>query len=263
MQQDCPFGAFPPFEVPPTGCCWGIQQSCRPRARTSQTLLHQHLLRPQPRWCSTGKISPARVLGLRRFPKNFLYHRDSAKRSQRTSHHPGLLLHLPHHYHHFHFRRKLCLLVPAHSLESYLHCWLQLCLFQMSPASHWRPPHLSWRLLPLQPGNVQNSEQLPPHLQTPPGLWCCLGHTWEGITRKASLDPREHGQRQVYVAFVRLQVNLHVQCTLGLGCFLPTAIANQSTALGQAEVEGQQGTMLHADSPQCGAIDLNGRNSSG
>lgn len=58
-------------------------------------------------------------------------------------------------------------------------------------------------------------------------------------------------------------MNLHVQCTLGLGCFLTTAIANQSTALGQAEVEGQQGTMLHADSPQRGAIDLNGRYSSG
>lgn len=58
---------------------------------------------------------------------------------------------------------------------------------------------------------------------------------------------------------VRLQVNLHVQCTLGLGCFLPAAVANQSAALGQAKVEGQQGAMLHADSPQCGAINLQGK----
>lgn len=56
-----------------------------------------------------------------------------------------------------------------------------------------------------------------------------------------------------------LQLNLHVQCTLGLGCFLPAAVANQSAALSQAEVEGQQGAVLHADSPQCGAIDLEER----
>lgn len=55
---------------------------------------------------------------------------------------------------------------------------------------------------------------------------------------------------------LRLQVNLHMQCTLGLGCFLPAVVANQSTALGQAKMEGQQGTMLHADSPQSGAINL-------
>ena len=48
---------------------------------------------------------------------------------------------------------------------------------------------------------------------------------------------------------VRLKVNLHVQCTLSLGCFLPAAVANQSAALRQAEVESQQGAMLHADSP--------------
>ena len=53
-----------------------------------------------------------------------------------------------------------------------------------------------------------------------------------------------------------LKVNLHMQCTLGLGCFLPAVVANQSTALGQAKMEGQQGTMLHADSPQSGAINL-------
>lgn len=50
-----------------------------------------------------------------------------------------------------------------------------------------------------------------------------------------------------------------MQCPLGLGCFLSAAVANQSTALGQAKVEGQQGAMLHADSPQCGAIDLLGK----
>lgn len=175
MRQDCPFGAFPPFEVPPTGCCWGIPQSCHPRAQTSQTLLHRHLLLPLPRWCSTGKIYPARVLGQKRFLKNSLYHRDFAKQSQRTSHHLEPLLHFPLHYHHFHL--KLCLLVPAHSLESYLHCWPQLCLFQMNPVSHWPQPLLSWPVLPLQPGNVQNSEQLPPRSQTPPGLWCCPEHT--------------------------------------------------------------------------------------
>lgn len=60
--------------------------------------------------------------------------------------------------------------------------------------------------------------------------------------------------------FVRLQVNLHVQCTLGLGCFLPAAVANQSTALGQAKVESQQGAVLHANSPQCGAINLQEKN---
>ena len=53
--------------------------------------------------------------------------------------------------------------------------------------------------------------------------------------------------------------HLHVQCTLGLGCFLSGAVANQSAALGQAEVKGQQGAMLHADSPQGGAINLEGR----
>lgn len=55
---------------------------------------------------------------------------------------------------------------------------------------------------------------------------------------------------------MRLWVNLHVQCTLGLGCFLPATVANQSTALGEAEMESQQGAMLHADSPQRGAINL-------
>lgn len=55
---------------------------------------------------------------------------------------------------------------------------------------------------------------------------------------------------------VRRRVNLHVQCTLGLGCFLVAAVANHSAALGQAQVEGQQGAVLHADGPQGGAIDL-------
>lgn len=49
-----------------------------------------------------------------------------------------------------------------------------------------------------------------------------------------------------------------MQSPLSLGCFLPAAVANQSAALGQAEVEGQQGTVLHADSPQCGAVNLHG-----
>lgn len=55
---------------------------------------------------------------------------------------------------------------------------------------------------------------------------------------------------------VSLRVNLHVQCTLGLGCFLSTAVADQSAAVRQAEVKGQQGAVLHANSPQRGAIDL-------
>lgn len=53
-------------------------------------------------------------------------------------------------------------------------------------------------------------------------------------------------------------MNLHVQCTLGLDRFLLAAVANQSAALGQAEVESQQGTVLHADSPQSGTINLYG-----
>lgn len=47
-----------------------------------------------------------------------------------------------------------------------------------------------------------------------------------------------------------------MKCALGLGCFLFGAIANQSGALGQAEVKGQQGAVLHADGPQGGAINL-------
>lgn len=49
---------------------------------------------------------------------------------------------------------------------------------------------------------------------------------------------------------------LHVECTLGLGCLLFGAVANQSSALGQAEVKGQQGSVLHADGPQSGTVDL-------
>lgn len=55
-----------------------------------------------------------------------------------------------------------------------------------------------------------------------------------------------------------LQVNVHVQSPLSLGCFLPAAVANQSAALGEAKVEGQQGAVLHADRPQCGAVNLHG-----
>lgn len=50
--------------------------------------------------------------------------------------------------------------------------------------------------------------------------------------------------------------NLHVKCTLGLGCLLSGTITNQSCALGQAKVKGQQGAMLHADGPQCRTINL-------
>lgn len=57
----------------------------------------------------------------------------------------------------------------------------------------------------------------------------------------------------------RLWVHPHVQCTLGLGSFLPATVANHSAALVQAEVKSQQGAMLHADSPQCTAIDLHVR----
>lgn len=55
-------------------------------------------------------------------------------------------------------------------------------------------------------------------------------------------------------------MNLHMQCTLGLDCFLLAAIANQSAALGQAKVESQQGTVLHTDSPQSRTINLYGNN---
>jgi len=51
----------------------------------------------------------------------------------------------------------------------------------------------------------------------------------------------------------------HVECALGLGRLLFGAVANQSGALGQAKVKGQQGAMLHADGPQSGAIDLQER----
>lgn len=50
-----------------------------------------------------------------------------------------------------------------------------------------------------------------------------------------------------------------MQCTLGLGCFLPGAVTNESAALGQAKVEGQQGAVLHTDGPQRGAINLQGK----
>lgn len=43
---------------------------------------------------------------------------------------------------------------------------------------------------------------------------------------------------------------------LGLGRFLFGAVANQSRALGQAQVKGQQRAVLHADGPQGGAINL-------
>lgn len=50
--------------------------------------------------------------------------------------------------------------------------------------------------------------------------------------------------------------HLHVKCALGFGCFLASTVANQSTSLGQAKVKGQKRPMLHTDSPQSGAINL-------
>lgn len=47
-----------------------------------------------------------------------------------------------------------------------------------------------------------------------------------------------------------------MECTLGLGCLLFGAVANQSGALGQAKVKGQQRAVLHANGPQSGAINL-------
>lgn len=47
-----------------------------------------------------------------------------------------------------------------------------------------------------------------------------------------------------------------MECALGLGRFLFGAVANQSGALGQAQVKGQQRAVLHADGPQSGAINL-------
>ncbi len=52
-----------------------------------------------------------------------------------------------------------------------------------------------------------------------------------------------------------------MKCTLGLGSFLPATVANQSAALCKAEMERQQGAMLHADSPQRGAVNLQGERS--
>lgn len=49
---------------------------------------------------------------------------------------------------------------------------------------------------------------------------------------------------------------LHVEGALGLGSLLFGAVANQCGALGQAEVKGQQGAVLHTDGPQGGAINL-------
>lgn len=56
-----------------------------------------------------------------------------------------------------------------------------------------------------------------------------------------------------------MQQVLHVECTLGFGCLLLGAVANQSCALGEAKVKGQQGAVLHADGPQCRAINLQGQ----
>lgn len=50
--------------------------------------------------------------------------------------------------------------------------------------------------------------------------------------------------------------HLHVKCALGFGCFLASTVANQSTTLSQTEVKGQKRPMLHTDSPQSGAINL-------
>lgn len=50
--------------------------------------------------------------------------------------------------------------------------------------------------------------------------------------------------------------HLHVKCALGFGCFLASTVANQSTSLGQTKVKGQKRPMLHTDSPQSRAINL-------
>lgn len=47
-----------------------------------------------------------------------------------------------------------------------------------------------------------------------------------------------------------------MQCTLGFGCLLFWAVANQRCALGQAKVKGQKRSVLHADGPQGRAINL-------
>lgn len=61
------------------------------------------------------------------------------------------------------------------------------------------------------------------------------------------------GSGSGYVFFFR---HLHVKCALGFGCFLASTVANQSTTLGQTKVKGQKRPMLHTDSPQSGAINL-------
>lgn len=254
MQQDCPFGVFPPFEVPPTNCCWDILSPSRPRVQLSQTLLRCRYRLPPPHWCSTGKISPAPFLGLKRTLKDSLYHRDSAKQSQKTSSYLEPLRRLLR-YCHWYFQLKVGQVGPAHFREGCFHWWPQLCLSQMNPVSHWLPKLPSCQL---QPGNEQSSERLPLHSQTLPGLLCCPEHTWQGVKRQHRSDPRACS-RSISGTLLS-EINLHVQCTLGLDCFLLAAIANQSTALGQTKVESQQGTVLHTDSPQSGTINLNGNN---
>lgn len=55
------------------------------------------------------------------------------------------------------------------------------------------------------------------------------------------------------------QIRLHVKGAPGLRGLLLGAVADQSGSLGQAQVKGQQGPVLHADGSQSGAIDLQKR----
>ncbi len=47
-----------------------------------------------------------------------------------------------------------------------------------------------------------------------------------------------------------------MQGTLGFGGFMRAAVADQSAALRQAEVKGQQRAVLQTDRPQGRAVDL-------
>lgn len=170
-QLGCPFGACPPFGVHPTSCCWSNLGSHHPRAQTSLPLPVPPL--SQPRWRSTEQKYQAQDLGLRWPLESCPYHPKFA--SRKAPHYPEPLL--P--------RCFLLLLLLVHSPGSPRRCCPWLCAFLTSPGLPlplgWPPPHL-------QPGNVQNSEPLPPHSQTPPGLWCSPEHTWRKQNRAVSFS---------------------------------------------------------------------------
>lgn len=52
------------------------------------------------------------------------------------------------------------------------------------------------------------------------------------------------------------RADLHVQRLLSLCGLVLGAVAHHGVALGQVEVECDQGAVLHAQGPQSGAIDL-------